>query len=255
MDASTRAVCTAVVATLVAVAGYVTQNTLPLTGYAGELPLVVLCSLLAVVVAVGWPVLLDLPSRPGATAVVALVGVGAVLSVAATTGEPYLRELPVVFAVGILLAFVNELLRRDGRVRLVESVSGVVSGTLVVSALAGWVAVGRTPGGEGLVVAGALALAVGSAAVAIPASGWLSAVLTTAVAVGAGAGAGAALPTIDPTSGALLGLAVGVLVAAMHELLDRLPALRRRSAAFAAIVLPVALTGILVYVVGRVLVG
>ncbi len=62
-------------------------------------------------------------------------------------------------------------------------------------------------------------------------------------------------PGVDAVAGALLGLAVGVLVASLHVLFDRLRALRKRPAALAALVLPVTITGILVYVVGRVLVG
>jgi hypothetical protein len=50
-------------------------------------------------------------------------------------------------------------------------------------------------------------------------------------------------------------VAVGVLCAAGDALFDRLPALEHRLAGWAVAVLPVAVTGILVYVVGRVLVG
>ncbi|MHB1489645.1 MAG: hypothetical protein ACYCTH_04015 [Cellulomonas sp.] len=244
MSLTTRAVWTAVVATLVAVAAYL-----------GERPLAVLCALLAVVVAFGWPVLLGLSSRPGASVVIGIGGVGAVAAITFTRGEPFLRELPAVVALSILLAFVNELLRTDGRERLMESVSGVVAGTLVVTSVAGWIAAGRTSGGTGLVITGALALAVGSVVAVLPVSGWGGAFVTVGVAAGAGAGAGALVPGVDAVAGALLGLAVGVLVASLHVLFDRLKALRKRPAALAALVLPVTITGILVYVVGRVLVG
>jgi hypothetical protein len=244
MSLTTRAVWTAFVATLIAVAAYV-----------GEMPLAAFCAVLAVVVAFGWPVLLGLPSRPGASVVIGVGGVGAVAAITFTRGEPFLRELPAVVALSILLAFVSELLRTDGRERLLESVSGVVAGTLVVASVAGWVASGRTSGGTGLVITGALALAVGSAVVVLPISGWIGAFVTVGVAAGAGAGAGALVPGLDVVAGALLGLAVGVLVASLHVLFDRLRALRKLPAALAALVLPVTVTGILVYVVGRVLVG
>ena len=48
---------------------------------------------------------------------------------------------------------------------------------------------------------------------------------------------------------------VGVLVATLHALFDQLPSLERRWPSLAAVTLPVTVTGILVYVVGRVLVG
>ena len=67
--------------------------------------------------------------------------------------------------------------------------------------------------------------------------------------------AGCCCPAIDPLAGALLGLSVGVLVATLHALFDQLPSLERRWPSLAAVTLPVTVTGILVYVVGRVLVG
>lgn len=244
MQLATRAVVTAVLAAAVAVAGYL-----------GGLPLSATAAVLALLLALGWPALAGLPFKPGSAAVVALGGVGAVVVVHLTDTQPYLRDLPVVFAAAILLAFLNELLRRDGRTRLVESVSGTVAGTLVAVAAAGWVAIGRTPGGEPIVVVGALALAVGSVVVALHLQPWVGALVTAAAAAGAGALGGLLLPAIDPLAGALLGLSVGVLVATLHALFDQLPSLQKRWPSLAAVTLPVTVTGILVYVVGRVLVG
>jgi hypothetical protein len=244
MDASTRAVCTAAAAALVAAAAYV-----------GELPLVGLVGALTIVFAIGWPRLADLPAPRGATAVVVLGAAAAITAVFRTAGEPYLRELPLVLAFSIVLAFGHELLRRDGRERLVESVSGIVAGVLVAASVVGWVAAGRTAGGVPLVVTGAIALAVGSAVSALPVTGWAGVLLTLAASAGAGAGAGLLVPGIEPEVGALIGLAVGILGATLHDLFDRLPAMRRRWAAVAGVVLPVSVTGVLVYVVGRVLVG
>ncbi|WP_029289316.1 hypothetical protein [Cellulomonas sp. HZM] len=244
MQLATRAVVTAALAALVAVAGYV-----------GGLPVSIAAALLTLLLAAGWPALMGLPARLGSSIVIGLGGVAAVVAVDRTPDQPYLRYLPVVFAAAILLAFVNELARRDGRDRLVESVSGTVAGTLVAVAAAGWVAIDRTPGAGSLVVNGALALAVGSAVVALPLSPWLGAVVTTLVAAGAGAGSAALLPDVGVLAGLILGAAVGILVATLHVLFDRLPSLEQRRPALAAVTLPVTVTGILVYVVGRVLVG
>ena len=244
MQLATRAVVTAALAAAVAVAGYL-----------GGLPLSIAAAVLAVVFALGWPSLAGLPFVAGSATVVALGGVGAVAVVHLTDTQPFLRYLPVVFAAAILLAFVSELVRRDGRTRLVESVSGTVAGTLVAVAVAGWVAIGKTAGGEPLVVVGALALAVGSAVVALHLTPWIGSVVTAAASAGAGALCGLLLPGIDPLAGLLLGLAVGILVATLHALFDQLPSLARRWPSLAAVTLPVTVTGILVYVVGRVLVG
>lgn len=244
MDVSTRAVVTAAVATLVAAAAFF-----------GELPLVGVAVLLAAVFAAGWPVLLSLPSPVGSAVVVALAGVGAVLAVTATRGEPFLRELPIVLALAVLLAFVNELARQDGRLRLVESVTGTVTGVLIVTAAAAWVASGRTPGSTSLVVTGAAALAVGAAVSAVPLGGWTGAAVTSGAAVLAGGAVGVVMPALTVLPGVVLGLATGILVAALHVLFDRTPARTHRLAALAAVVLPVSVSGVLVYVVGRVLVG
>ena len=244
MQLATRAVVTAALSAAVAVAGYL-----------GELPLTIAAAVLVVAFALGWPALVGLPFRAGSTAVVALAGLGAVVVVHLTAEQPYLQYLPVVLAGAVLLSFINELVRRDGRDRLVESVSGTVTGTLVAVAAAGWVATATTPGGEPLVVIGALALAVGSALVALHLAPWLGAVVTSAAAAGVGALCGAILPDIDVAPAFLLGLAVGVLVATLHALFDNLPSLERAWPSLAAVTLPVTVTGTLVYVIGRVLVG
>ena len=53
----------------------------------------------------------------------------------------------------------------------------------------------------------------------------------------------------------VIGLAVGVLVAALDSLFDNFVVLERRTPALAAVALPVAVSGMVVYIVGRVLVG
>lgn len=253
MEASTRAVLTAVLAAVVATVSF--AGGIPALADLGEWPVVVTAILLALVIAVGWPALLGLPNVLGSAVVIALGGAGAVVAVTATRGQPFLREMPVVLALAILLAFVNELARQDGRRRLVDSVAGTVTGVLVATAAAGWVAAERAPGGTSLVVSGAVALAVGAAVSAVPLGDWLGATVTTGSAVLAGGAVGVVMSDMDLVIGGLLGLATGILVAALHVLFDRLPALHQRVAASAVVVLPVAVSGILVYVVGRVLVG
>ena len=253
MDASTRAVITAVLAALVAATAFA-QDLPPLAAY-GRAPVVLAAGILALLIALGWPLLLGLPNLVGSSAVIALGGIGAVITVTATRGQPFLRELPVVVALGILLCFVNELARQDGRTRLVDSVAGSVTGVLIATAAAGWVAAVRAPGGTGLVVSGAVALTVAAAVSAVPLGGMIGSAVTSGGAVVAGAAVGAVMPDVGIAAGAMLGLGTGILVSALHVMFDRMPALKSRLAAMTVIVLPVALGGILVYVVGRVLVG
>lgn len=244
MHVTTRSVLSAAAAALVAGAGVL-----------GE-PWVTLAALaVALGFAVGWPTLLRLPAPQGSAVVVALGGGGGVLAVSLTRGDPVLRGLPEVVALAVLLAFVNELARSDGRPRLVESVAGGVSGVLLASAAAGWVAALRTPAGVGLVVAGALALFFAAAASAVPFGGWTAAGLTVFAGALGGVGSGVVMAQVGPPAGALIGVAVGLLVAVLHLLFERVPTLSRRSAAVSALLLPVSVSGILVYVVGRVLLG
>jgi hypothetical protein len=241
---SSRAVATAVVAAAVAVAAFF-----------GLLPLTLASAALAVLVAIGWPSLLNQPAPGGSGLVIGLTGVGAVAAVAATEGEPSLRNLPLVLAMGIVLAFVAEMLRRDGRPRLVESLLGTVSGLVVAVSAAGWIATDRTDAGAALVVTCAATLAVASAVSALPVPGWWNTLLTLAASIAAGGALAWALPEVVTVNGLWTGAVSGMLVAALHALFDQLPALERRAAALAAIVLPVTVGGILVFVVGRVLVG
>ncbi len=242
MTLATRSVVTAALAAAAALAGYL-----------HPVALLVVTAVLVVVVAAGWPDLAGLPFGPGSAVVVGLTGLGAVFAVWYTgTG---LSGLAVVTACALLVSFVNELLRRDGRVRMVESVSGTIAGAVLALTAACWVATDALPNGTPLVVVGALALAVGAAVSAFEVPRWLSSVLTALVAAGIGAGAGWLLHGITVEAGAALGLAVGVLVAALDALFDSLVELKRLLPSLTAAALPVAVSGAVVYIVGRVLVG
>ncbi|WP_263120919.1 hypothetical protein [Cellulomonas sp. RIT-PI-Y] len=255
VQASNRAVTSAVLATLVAVAGVV--GDLTLAGHSGP----VLAGLLVVLgglFAYGWPLVAGLPARWHSTTVIVLGGAAAVLAVWLSREQAMLNQVPAVFAGVVLAAFLAELARRDGRERLVESVAGTVAGALVPVCSVGWLAAERTVAGDAVVVAGAVALAVGSAVSALPFRGWLRVGAVVGGSTAAGAVVGVALTEIGLLSGTLLGLAVGILVAAATELFRRLEHDGEpwaRAALWSIATLPVAVTGILVYLTGRVLIG
>lgn len=242
MTLATRAVLTAALAAVVAAVAYV-----------GPVPLVAVAALLAVAVAVGWPELANLPERKGSATVVAVTGIGGVAAVHTIGERADLRSLAVVFAASILLTFVNELLRRDGRPRLVESVSGTVTGSLLAVTAAGWVACGRLPDGKELAAAAAVALALAAAVSAVRLPVWLTALVVTGVGGVGGAVLGIVLDDVGLKVAGLAGLAVGLFVAAMHALFHPMTALDHRLPAVSAAVIPVATGGMLVYVASRVL--
>jgi hypothetical protein len=241
---TTRAVTTAALAALVAAAAYLG----PLWTTAAAAGLVVL-------VAVGWAALLRLPADGATVLVVLLGGLGGVAAAWATVDEPVLRHVPVVIAMALVLSFVAQMLRRGGRPRLVESVSGMTAGIVVATATTGWVATGRSDAGAALVLTSAVALAVASAVSALPvAGGWTGSLLSVALGAVAGAGAASVVPEVEPLTGALAGLVAGLVSAALRFLFERQPTLSRRRAGLSAAAVPVAVTGILVFVVGRVVI-
>lgn len=238
MSVSSRAVATAVLSAGVAAAA--SFGILPLAGAA---------VVLAVLIALGWAGLLRLPAPGGTMLVVMMSGIGSVAVAYATNGEPVLRFLPLVLAGSMVLAFLAEMMRRDGRVRLVESVSGTVAGSVVALACAGWVAAGRTEGSADLVVTSAFALAVAAAVSALPLRGWRALAAAVGGAVLGGGIVGTLL--VDTVTGLWCGLVAGLVVGALHLLFERLPALQQRLPGLSASAVPVAIGGILVFVVGR----
>ncbi|ROS78864.1 hypothetical protein [Cellulomonas sp. PhB143] len=243
MTASTRAVATAVAAAALAAAAFL-----------GEVPLGLVLLALAGLLAAGWPSLLDLPAPLVTRVVIALAGVAAVGTVHLTDGDQALANLPLVLAFAVVVAFAAEMARRDGRVRLVDSVTGSVAGAVVAVASAGWLATGPGEAGVGVVVACAAGLAVAAAFSAVDFHAWWGEGLTVLVGVVASGVTGALLAEVGLVRGLGTGLVAGLLVAASHALFGRLEvASTSRTAALAAIVLPVSLGGSLVYVVGRVL--
>ncbi|YAL82888.1 hypothetical protein ACMYYO_13340 [Dermacoccaceae bacterium W4C1] len=113
------------------------------------------------VLAAGWPTLLGLPSPRGVTAVLAASAVAAPVA-AAVPGPVDLRWVAVVAAVSLIGSFLHQLLRSDGRARLVATVSGTALGIGLLCCGAAFVAAVHYPDGGRLIIAVALAVVVGS---------------------------------------------------------------------------------------------
>ncbi len=218
----------------------------------GERPLLVGTVLgICVLFSIGWPSLLGLPARRGASTVLLLTSVAAVAAVELTDEPAWAAS---VLAGSVLGAFVHELARRDGRPRLVESVSGIVAGSTIVVSGIGWLAMGTGGAQVGLVLTGSVALAVASAVTAAPLPQPYSAVVTIVLTSLIGLLVGMLLAeAVGMTTGLLVGLAAGLLIAAVHHLFGQFPASGRLWPAISAAMLPVAVSGLPVYVLGRVL--
>lgn len=207
-----------------------------------------LIAVLAGAFAIGWPRLLGLPALLGSRVVLGLIALGS-FGVLALGGGP--GDLVLVAALGVVASLVAEMLRRDGRPRLVESLSGTVAGSVALVSAAGWLSIPDEPLSLALVVCAAGAIAGGSACEALQMPPWPHAVLVITVATLIGLGAGLGLPEIGPIVSAMVGLGTGVMVATLHELLGRFPASGRLSAALAAAVMPVIVVGLPLWVIGE----
>lgn len=107
----------------------------------------------AAVLAWGWAGMLALPA-PRGTAVVLLAGsLALVLSAALDDRRPWLTWVPAALAISVLVAFFHQLLRVDGRPRIVESVSSVVLGLGLITCGVLLVPLAHTGQGAALVAA------------------------------------------------------------------------------------------------------
>lgn len=236
---STRGVVTAGVTALLALASV------------WYLPMVAVLALAALAFALGWPLLLGLPSVAVSRAVIALTAAASLAVV--TLGRP--GDLVVVLGLSVAASFIGEMARRDGRPRLVESVGGTVTGIAIVASGATWMGLGDARSALAVVLTALAALAAGAACTAIPAGPQVVATAATLVAGGAGLVAGLMLSTVGPLAGALAGLAAGILTSAVHLLFGTLPTIERRRTAAAAAMVPVLLAGAPTFIVGTMVLG
>jgi hypothetical protein len=209
------------------------------------------------VVAWGWPRLLGSSSRVGSSAAIALTAVLAPLTVVLTDAEPYLAYLPAAVAAGLGATFLHQLLRRDGRPRLTESVSVTAAGLSVVALGALHVALSRSGPETEVAVAAAAAVGAGALADLLAPVPRLRAWMMPASMVLGGAAAAVVTAVVD---GALVwreGLLVGVLCAAVGHALRRvlcaLPPVTARRSQAAAGAASVLLPAVVAYVLALLL--
>ena len=195
-------------------------------------------AVLAVLVALGWPRLLALPSPSGTSVVVAVAGLGATaaLAVGGVPGVPgsgggvvadvlgpagAAEAVLAALGLSVVLAFGHQILRRDGRPRLAESVAATVAGAAVAALATGWVAAAAVQPDAVLVGAGGVA-----AALLVTALPWPQRITGALALVAAGAAAAAVAGVaqdVRAVEGAVLGVVVAVVVGSVDRLLVALP--------------------------------
>ena len=77
-----------------------------------------------------------------------LVAVTCTAAAALSPNEPYLRWVPAALAVSLIAAFLHQLLRRDGRPRLTESVAASAAGLAVIASGVSYIPLPQTLGGS-----------------------------------------------------------------------------------------------------------
>ncbi len=117
-----------------------------------------------IVVAWGWPALLGSSSRFGSSLAIGVTGVLAPVAAVATTDEPYLRLVPVALLVGLAVMFGHQMVRRDGRPRLTDSIGITSLGLAVVALGTTWLPLSRTDRASDIALLGFVAIAAASLA-------------------------------------------------------------------------------------------
>lgn len=206
----------------------------------------------------GWPGLLGSSSRVGSSFAIGLAGVAAPAVVALTPDTPHLRHVPVVVAAAVLAMFLHQILRRDGRPRLTESVAVGAAGIAIAVIGVGWVPLGRMLGGPEVVVVVTAALAVSALAdLAAPldrARAWMLPAAAVLGVVAGGVG-GSLLEEVGVADGVVLGVVAAALGHVMRRVLSVLPAIRGLRGQLTAAAASVLVAGVPVSVLATLLVG
>lgn len=206
----------------------------------------------------GWPELLGSSSRFGSSMAIGLAGVAAPIVVGFTPDDPYLRRVPVVIAGAMLAMFLHQLLRRDGRPRLTQSVAVSAAGIAVASIGVAYVPLGRTVGGPSVVAVVAMALALSSLVdLAAPHAKLRPFMLPAAAAVGfvAGGVCGLLLDQVGVLAGVCLGTVAAGISHVTRRALCTLPPIRGVRGQVAAAAASVLVTAVPVWVLASIFVG
>jgi hypothetical protein len=252
---SARSRAVALAPLLASVVSVLAAAMIVVAGYAGTSILSLGLVMLVLLLAVGWPVLLRLPDPIGSGVLIALTGIGAV-GAGLRPPEPDLplAAFSVLLALSVIAAFLHELIRRDGRHELVESVTGTLSGQVLAMLGAGWLLLPDAQIGEATLLVAAVAVASARAATALPwpnsVTGWVA---FLAGLVGAVLAALTQHGHIDVAPAAAMGLAVAAVVAALDRLLDAQPAGRNGLGLLSAAIAPVLIAGTVAYAAVRLL--
>lgn len=130
--------------------------------YVGEVATAALLVVTGLVMTYGWPRLLDLPSPRGVQLVLVLATVAMAGATLLGDGRD-LRWVPVALAITLVASFLHQLVRRDGRARLVVTLGGNALGAGLIASGACFVGACEQDDGALLVLATVIAVVLSTA--------------------------------------------------------------------------------------------
>ena len=221
MSAKIRAVA-AIVSVVLSIA---LAALIAVAGYADPWIVVAAGGVCVLALAIGWPQQLMLPHRLGSTFMIVVLGGGALVvgvRTAPTASDPArpLSAFAAVVAIALLLSFLHEQLRRDGRPDVVESVTGTLTGQVIAVLAAGWVLLVQIPEGPQGIVLGAAALVASRVVLALPVPVLISMWVAIAVAGVTGLAVAIGLNTATPVKGLIAGACVAAVGVALDAVID-----------------------------------
>jgi hypothetical protein len=243
---------------LVTVAVVALAGLLTITAFAGPVLVALALALAAGVIAWGWSGLLGLPSPRGTTFVLAVGSAAAIGTALATRDDPFLAWMPAALAGSMIVAFIHQLARRDGRPRLVESVASIITAIAIVVSGSSLVVLPRTLHGATVVALACTAVAVSALTDLVGGSRRLRAWLLPLALLAGGAAAivvGYPLGAVSWGASALLGLLAAGVSHAVRRVLAILPAISSARSQLVSACASVLTGGVVVYVVGRLLIA
>jgi len=231
---------------------------LTICAFAGPLFVAIAMALAAGVIAWGWSGLLGLPSPRGTALVLTVGSLAAIGTALATRHDPFLVWMPAALAGAIIVAFLHQLARRDGRPRLVESIASNITAIAIVVSGACFVVLPRTPHGAWVIALAAAGMAVSALTDLVGDMPrlhvWL---MPLAMLAGGVAAIVIALTSGDVAWGtaALLGLLAAGVSHAIRRVLAMVPAISSPRSQLVSASASVLTVGVVVYVVGRLFVS
>jgi len=210
------------------------------------------------VLAWGWPTLTGSSSRFGASFAIGVAAILVPAAAVASSEEPYLRLVPVALVISLGVMFGHQIVRRDGRPRLTDSLGSTSLAIGIITMGVAWTPLARSNRGIELATVALVSIAaasLGDLVVGVPRlRAWT---LPLAMVLG---GAGAVITaSVVGSPGAGSAALVGFLCAAVSHSLRRvlvvLPAIGSRRAQLAVAAAGLLVPGVIGYVLALVMIG